>query len=58
MVLGKSVSRRYSRRLDHIWRRNEAQISIARHWRGYFWREQMRKERWRLAGVVPWLLLI
>lgn len=52
MVLGKSVSRRYSRRLDHIWRRNEAQISIARHWRGYFWREQMRKERWRLAGVV------
>eukprot|EP00435_Cladocopium_sp_Y103_P015372 s1614_g3.t1 len=51
-VLGKSVSRRFLRRLDQIWRRNEAQKLIAARWRGWVLRQRMREERWRMAGVV------
>lgn len=51
-LLGKSVSRRFLRRLDQIWRRNEAQTTIAALWRGWALRQRMRQERWRMAGVV------
>ena len=52
-LLGKSVSRRFLRRLDQIWRRNEAQTTIAARWRGWALRQRMRHERWRMAGVAP-----
>jgi hypothetical protein len=52
-LLGKSVSRRFLRRLDQIWRRNEAQTTIAALWRGWALRQRMRQERWRMAGVAP-----
>eukprot|EP00438_Fugacium_kawagutii_P032411 Skav234914 [mRNA] locus=scaffold840:839314:841669:+ [translate_table: standard] len=51
-VLGKSVSRRFLRRLDLLWRRNEAQVLMAKVWRGHAVRRQMRRERWRMAALV------
>lgn len=43
-VVGKALSKRAARRLDQIWRRNEAQIALARTFRGC-------RVRWRLRAA-------
>lgn len=55
-VVGKALSKRFSRRLDHIWRRNEAQICLARCFRGFAARRRLcaarrRAARRRLRGL-------